>query len=54
LDGETRKTYRIFVGKHTEKQPLGSQRTIWKDNMNLNFWETRCKDLNVNGTSKIS
>ena len=37
--GERRGAYRVLVGKHEEKRPLGGPRRRWEDNMKMDFQE---------------
>ena len=40
--GEDRVMYRVLVGKHEEKIPLGSPRSRWEDNINMDLQEVGC------------
>jgi hypothetical protein len=40
--GEGEGVYRIFVGKHEEKRPLGRPRRRWKDNIKMDLEEVGC------------
>jgi hypothetical protein len=37
--GEDRVMYRVLMGKHKEKIPLGSPRSRWEDNISVDFQE---------------
>jgi hypothetical protein len=37
--GEMRNSYRISVGRHEGKKPLGRPRHRWKDNIRMDFKE---------------
>ena len=37
--GERRGVYRVLVGKHEEKRPLGRPRRRWEDNIKMDFQE---------------
>ena len=41
--GERRGAYRVLVGKHERKRPLGRPRSRWEDEIKMNFqkvgWE---------------
>jgi len=37
--GERRGAYRVLVGKHEGKRPLGGPRRRWEDNMKMDFQE---------------
>jgi hypothetical protein len=37
--GEGRGVYRVLVGKHEGKRPLGRRRSRWKDNIKLDLRE---------------
>jgi hypothetical protein len=37
--GEDRSVYRIFVGKHEEKRPLGRPRRRWGGNIKMDIQE---------------
>jgi hypothetical protein len=41
IHGETRNTYRIWVGKPEGKRPLGRQRYRWVDNIKMDLREIR-------------
>jgi hypothetical protein len=40
--GEKRNAYRILVGKHTGKRPLGRSRRRWVDNIKMDLREIGC------------
>jgi hypothetical protein len=40
--GEERGVYRVLVGKHERKGPLGRPRHRWKDNIRMNLQEVGC------------
>ena len=40
--GERRGVYRVLVGKHEGKKPLGRPRRRWEDNMKMDFQELGC------------
>jgi hypothetical protein len=44
--GERRGAYRVLVGKHEGKRPLGSPRCRWKDNIKVDLQELRCRAMN--------
>jgi hypothetical protein len=44
--GEGRGLYRILVGKHDRKRPLGKYRRRWKDNIRMDLQEVECGGLN--------
>jgi hypothetical protein len=37
--GEMRYAYKILIGKHEGKSPLGRPREIWEDNIRINLRE---------------
>jgi hypothetical protein len=37
--GEDRGVYRVLVGKHVEKRPLGRPRRRWEDNIKMDLQE---------------
>jgi hypothetical protein len=37
--GERKGVYRILVGKHKEKKPLGRSRSKWEDNIKMDLQE---------------
>jgi hypothetical protein len=39
LIGEMRIAYRILVGNHEGKRPLGIPEHRWKDNIKIDLWE---------------
>jgi hypothetical protein len=41
-DGEGGSVYRVLVGKHEEKRPLGKPRRRWEDNIKMNLQEVVC------------
>jgi hypothetical protein len=44
--GESRSVYRVLVGKHEGKRPLGRPRRRWDDNIKLDLQEVGCGDMN--------
>jgi len=40
--GERRCVYRVLVGKHEGKRPLGRPRHRWEDNIKMNLHEVEC------------
>jgi hypothetical protein len=40
-----RNSYKILVGTPEGKEPLGRPRHRWKDNINKDFKETGCQDI---------
>jgi hypothetical protein len=40
--GERRGVYRVLVGKHEGKRPLGRPRRRWEDNIKIDFEEWGC------------
>jgi hypothetical protein len=34
--------YRVLVGKHEGRKPLGRPRLRWEDNIRMDLWEVRC------------
>jgi hypothetical protein len=43
--GEGRDVYRVLVGKHEEKRPLGRPRRRWDDNIKIYLQEVGCGDI---------
>jgi hypothetical protein len=41
-DGEERDVYRILVGKHEEKRPMGRPKFRWEDNIKVDLQEVEC------------
>jgi hypothetical protein len=37
--------YRVFVGKPEGKRPLERPRCRWQDNINMDFQEVGCRDM---------
>jgi len=37
--------YRVLVGKHEGKRPLGRPRRRWEDNIKMDFQEVGCGDM---------
>jgi hypothetical protein len=35
--GERRNVYRVLIGKHEGKKPLGRPRRKWEDNITIDF-----------------
>jgi hypothetical protein len=42
---EMRKAYKILVGKPKKNKPLERQRHRWEDNIQMDFKETGCEDV---------
>jgi len=42
---ERRSAYRILVGKPEGKRPLGTPRSWWENNIEMDFHETRCEGV---------
>jgi len=40
--GERRGVYRVLVGKHEGKRPLGRTRSRWLDNIKMDLQEVGC------------
>ena len=40
--GEGRGVYRVLVGKHEGKRPLGRPRSRWEDNIRMDLREVGC------------
>ena len=40
--GERRGVYRVLVGKHKGKRPLGKPRRRWEDNITMDLQEVGC------------
>jgi len=40
--GERRVVYRVLVGKHEGKRPLGRPSRRWEDNMNMDLQKIGC------------
>jgi hypothetical protein len=40
--GERRGVYRVLMGKHEEKRPLGRLRRRWEDNIKMDLQEVGC------------
>jgi hypothetical protein len=43
--GERRGVYRILVGNHAGKRPLGRPRRKWKDNIMMDLQEVGCEGM---------
>jgi len=43
--GERRGVYRVLVGKHEGKRPLGRPRRRWKDNIKMDLQEVVCRGV---------
>ena len=43
--GERRGVYRVLVGKHEGKRPLGRPRRRWEDNIKMDLQEVGCGGL---------
>jgi hypothetical protein len=41
-EGEGRGVYRVLVGKHEGKRPLGRPRCRWEDNIKMDLQEVGC------------
>ena len=39
---ERRGVYRVLVGKHEGKNPLGRSRHRWENNIKMDLWEVGC------------
>jgi len=44
--GERRGVYRVLVGKHEGKRPLGTPR-LWEDNIKMDFQEVGCGECGL-------
>ena len=44
--GERRGVYRVLVGKHEAKRPLGRSRRRWDNNIKMDLQEVECGGLN--------
>ena len=42
--GDRRGVYRVLVGKHEGKRPLGGPRRRWEDNIKVDLQEVGCGD----------
>ena len=51
--GERRGVYRVFVGKHEGKRPLGKLRRRWKDNIKMDLQEEGCGEWNRSSWLRI-
>ena len=40
--GEARGVYRVWVGKHEGRRPLGRPRPRWEDNIKMDLQEVGC------------
>ena len=40
--GESRGMYKVLVGKHEGRRPLGRSRCRWEDNVKMDFQEVGC------------
>jgi hypothetical protein len=45
--GEKRGLYRVLVGKPEGKRPLGSPRLRWEYNIQMNFQEMGCRNMDL-------
>jgi len=43
--GERRGVYRVFVGKHEERRPVGRHRHRWEGNIKIDVQEVRWEDM---------
>jgi len=43
--GERRGVYRVLVGKHEGKKPLGRPRCRWEGNIKMDLQELGCGDM---------
>jgi hypothetical protein len=43
--GEGRSVYRVLVGRHEEKRPLGRPRRRWGDNIKADLQEVGCRGM---------
>jgi len=43
--GESRGVYRVLVGKHEGKRPLGRPRRKWEDNIKIDLQEVGCQGM---------
>jgi hypothetical protein len=43
--GDIRGVYRVFVGKHERKRPLGRPRCRWEDNIMMDLQEVGCRGM---------
>jgi hypothetical protein len=43
--GERKGVYRVLVGEHEGKRPLGRSRRKWKDNIKMDLQGVRCGDM---------
>jgi hypothetical protein len=43
--GDGRGVYRVLVGKHEGKRPLGRPRCRWEDNIKMDLQEVRCGSM---------
>jgi hypothetical protein len=43
--GEEKGVYRVLVGNHEGKRPLGRPRSRWKDNIKTDLQEVGCGDI---------
>ena len=41
-DGETRGVYRVLLGKHEGKRPLGRSRRRWDDTIKMDLHDVEC------------
>ena len=44
--GKRRGLYRVLVGKHEGKRPLGRPRRRWEDNIKMDLQEVGCESMN--------
>jgi len=43
--GEGRGVYRVLVGKHEGKRPLGGHRRRWEDNIKMDLQQVKCEGM---------
>ena len=43
--GNRRGIFRVLVGKHEGKRPLGRPRRRWEDNIKMDLQEVGCEDM---------
>ena len=50
--GERRGVYRVLVGKHEGKRPLGRPWRRWEDNIKMDLQEVGCGDMDWIGLAQ--
>jgi hypothetical protein len=50
--GEGRGMYRVLVGKHEGKRPLGRPRRRWEDNIRMDLQDVRCGCMDLVGLAQ--